>query len=185
MKRIYNGKSSIVIGLMIAAVMVVALACGGDEETPAAAPDVAAPAISTSVPVPEPSEAAVPVGALELLEVAGLPKTQALEQIGDAVVELTELIASDSDDLVSLHRRGFARLALQEYDKALSDFNSEIAQDPEFPDAYLGKALALAGKAQLDDAVEAVNVALALDPDYTDAESAKALLLDWQAYLSQ
>ena len=87
-------------------------------------------------------------------------------------------LATSPNDLTALHQRGFARLALQSYTDALADFEKEIDLDPIFPDAWLGKALALIGLDRKVEAREALDMAIFLDPNYIDAIQAKELLGD-------
>ena len=72
--------------------------------------------------------------------------------------------------------RPFARLGLETFSEAFSDFEAELEPDPQFPDAWIGKVLALVGLGRVDDALEALDIAIALDPNYTDAIEAKQAL---------
>ena len=64
-------------------------------------------------------------------------------------------------------------MALETFSEALSDFEAELALDPQFPDAWFGRALALIGLARVDEALEALDTAIGLDPGYGDAIAVK------------
>ncbi|MEE9248050.1 MAG: tetratricopeptide repeat protein [Dehalococcoidia bacterium] len=130
---------------------VVVAACGGEEGTPTLVPPTPVP------PTPSPAPTV-----LELLE--------------EGETTLSTILETAEDDLTALHQRGFARLAQEKYSEALTDFERKLELDPQFPDAWLGKALALIGLGRVGEAGEALDIAIALDPNNSDAIEARQAL---------
>ena len=154
-----------------------------EEEAPTPVPPtatlVAPPPTPTATSVPPTATAVPPTPTLA--PPTATPQPTALQLLGEGALEaaetlLTTTLESDPGDLAALHRRGFARLALERYSEALSDFEDELQEDSRFPDAWLGKALALIGLDRPDEAMEALEMAIALDPNYVDAMEVKQIL---------
>ena len=63
------------------------------------------------------------------------------------------------------HNRGWVRQAMEDYAKAINDYDASLAIDPEFAPAYYGRATAYDKSGNLPRAVEDAKEALRLAPD--------------------
>lgn len=86
----------------------------------------------------------------------------------DAVVSLTRGIELKPTENKYLFRAN-SYMALEEYDLALSDFNSSIEIDPEFAKAYYRRGILYKKMELLENAAKDFKKAIELDPKYDDA----------------
>lgn len=158
-------------GLLTVLLAVFVLACNTpQEQTPAEeATREATPPAATETPdlTGAFTEGQLLEGATTLLEAGDLTGAEAF---------LTERLNRNPSDPAALHKLGFALLGQERYAEAIDVFNKELEVDSEFPDAWLGLALAFAGNGQRAQALDALDSALTLDPKNADAlEALQAL----------
>ena len=173
----------IIIGAVVIAVVFTTGEFFQEEEAPTPVP----PTATLVAPTPTPTATSVPPTATPvpptptLIPATATPTPTVFQLLEEGELEVAEIVLtttleSNPGDLAALHQRGFARLGLERYSEALSDFEDELQEDPRFPDAWLGKALALVGLDRSDEAMEALETAIALDPNYVDAMEVRQIL---------
>ncbi len=81
----------------------------------------------------------------------------------EAVDNITFAIARDPKP-VRYTNRGFALLAMERYDEALTDANTAISMNSSYPRACAVRALALAGTGNATGAGQEIETAIQLDP---------------------
>lgn len=103
----------------------------------------------------------------------------------------TEAIARFPDNPAAWSNRGNVRIAQNQLEAAIADYNHAIDLAPEVPDAYLNRGIALAGLGQWQMAIVNYNQVLSLSPQAADAYdaynnrgNAYAGLGDWQAAIA-
>jgi tetratricopeptide (TPR) repeat protein len=73
--------------------------------------------------------------------------------------------------------RGRALFDSAEYDRAIRDFDSAIRFDPNYPEAFNGRALTYAAKGETDRALQDFDEAIRLDPNFAIALFNRGILL--------
>jgi len=75
-----------------------------------------------------------------------------------------------------LHR-GMDRVKQRKYAEAVTVFDQLLAENPQIPDAWNNRGVALFALGQIDEAIESYDHCLAIDPENLDAMRNKAFLL--------
>lgn len=79
---------------------------------------------------------------------------------GEIIYELDEAIKNDEDNLNLIYTRGCIRHARQEYESAINDFNTVIAAEPLYFDAYISRSLSYNKIENYEAAVEDITIVL-------------------------
>ncbi|WP_448574253.1 tetratricopeptide repeat protein [Trichothermofontia sp.] len=100
----------------------------------------------------------------------------------------SEAIAQFPDHPAAWSNRGNIRIAQNQLEAAITDYNRAIELAPDLPDAYLNRGIALAGLGQWQAAIANYNQVLSLNPQDADAYNnrgnAYAGLGDWSAAIA-
>ncbi|MCU0637943.1 MAG: tetratricopeptide repeat protein [Methanothrix sp.] len=81
--------------------------------------------------------------------------------------------------------KGMDRVRQKKFDEALEIFDKVLASDPEIPEAWNNRGVALFGLGRPDEALQSYDRSLALDPENLDALRNKAFVLRSQKRLEE
>ncbi len=98
---------------------------------------------------------------------------------------LAVLAKLDPKDAGAWYGRGVAYGNLDEYDKAIADWNKALRLDPKSAPAHNNLGVALGRQKKLDEAIAEFRKALALDPEYALAHSNLGIVLREQGKLDE
>ena len=90
----------------------------------------------------------------------------------------------NSKEKVLIHR-GMDKVKLKDYPAALEIFERVLASNPDIPEAWNNKGVALYGLGRIEEAGESYDRSLALDPENLDAMRNKGFLLRNQRKLEE
>ena len=90
----------------------------------------------------------------------------------------------NSKEKVLIHR-GMDKVKLKDYPAALEIFERVLASNPDIPEAWNNKGVALYGLGRIEEASESYDRCLALDPENLDAMRNKGFLLRNQKKLEE
>ena len=90
----------------------------------------------------------------------------------------------NSKEKVLIHR-GMDKVKLKDYPAALEIFERVLAANPDIPEAWNNKGVALYGLGRIEEASESYDRCLALDPENLDAMRNKGFLLRNQRKLEE
>ena len=90
----------------------------------------------------------------------------------------------NSKEKVLIHR-GMDKVKLKDYPAALEIFERVLASNPDIPEAWNNKGVALYGLGRVEEAGESYDRSLALDPENLDAMRNKGFLLRNQRKLEE
>jgi tetratricopeptide (TPR) repeat protein len=90
----------------------------------------------------------------------------------------------NSKEKVLIHR-GMDKVRQKDYPAALEIFERVLAADPDIPEAWNNKGVALYGLGRIEEANESYDRSLALDPENLDAMRNKGFLLRNQKKLEE
>lgn len=90
----------------------------------------------------------------------------------------------NTKEKVLIHR-GMDRVKKKDYDAALEIFERVLAANPDIPEAWNNKGVALYGLGRIEEAKESYDRCLALDPENLDALRNKGFLLRNQRKLEE
>jgi len=129
-------------------------------------------AVPTLPSAPAARRAAAALAAVALVLLAGLTIRQCACW-HDSVALWERAISIEPDVYFSVHNRGTARMALQDWAGALADFDRAIALNPRYPNPWYDRGTVRATLGEHAAAVEDYTAALRLAPERANAYSAR------------
>ncbi len=84
-------------------------------------------------------------------------------QYKDAIVDYSQVLNIDSQNIHALHNRGISFERLAQYEDAIADFSEVIIKDPENANAYFNRGCCYDSVGELDLAIADYSIALELD----------------------
>ena len=101
-------------------------------------------------------------------------------------VDLLGAVISRSPSFVPAYfHRGMALFQMEEYDRALSNYNKAVEINPKFAQAYLGRAMVYFVKRDLDQVILDLNRALDLEPQMAVAYYNRGVAYSYQEKFDQ
>ncbi len=90
---------------------------------------------------------------------------------------LSRLLHEDPDDAELLRVRGTIFFQLENWDRALADYDSTISQQPDCADCYFERGTVLLHSGNVRAATEDFSICLSLDPKHAPALASRAVML--------